>query len=158
GGGGPLLQALHFSFGIGITIAPTITANFLSSEESGCGGSESETTTITTLADLLPTTAEPKFESILYIPYLISAGIVASGGLALLALYIYKKYVPPRIPHAPPAFAEEMPKELSNMEKFEIWKENIPSSYTITLITVGSCLLMTYYGLEVTYLQFLAQF
>ncbi|CAG2179435.1 unnamed protein product [Oppiella nova] len=106
----------------------------------------------------ITTTVAPKHESRLYIPYLIIAGIVASGGLALLALYIYKKYVPPRLPHAPPAFAEEMPQELTNFEKFQIWKENIPNSYTMILISVGSVLLLAYYGLEMTYLQFLAQF
>ena len=40
-GGGPLLQALHFSFGIGIAIAPLITASFLSGE-SECGAGESD--------------------------------------------------------------------------------------------------------------------
>jgi len=35
-GGGPLLQALHFAFGIGITIAPLITSSFLSGGESEC--------------------------------------------------------------------------------------------------------------------------
>lgn len=35
-GGGPLLQALHFAFGIGITIAPSITSSFLSGGESEC--------------------------------------------------------------------------------------------------------------------------
>ncbi|XP_054165097.1 sodium-dependent glucose transporter 1B-like [Oppia nitens] len=159
GGGGPLLQALHFSFGIGITIAPSITAAFISSE-GGCGEDETveandgtrDLTTTTT------TTVKPKIESLLYIPYLISAGIVAMGGIALLALFIYKKYQPPRLPHAPPAFAEEMPTELSTLEKFQIWKENIPSSYTMTLIVLGSFLLLAYYGLEVTYFQFMAQF
>ena len=35
-GGGPLLQALHFSFGLGITIAPSLTVPFLSGEGSEC--------------------------------------------------------------------------------------------------------------------------
>ena len=84
--------------------------------------------------------------------------IVCLGGIALLVLYIYKKYVPPMEPKAPGAFSEEMPQELTNYEKFQLWRENIPSSYTFLLITFGSLLLLVYYGLEVTYFQFMAQF
>ena len=75
-----------------------------------------------------------------------------------MVLFLYKKYVPPHEPKAPPAFAEEMPKELTNLEKFQLWRETIPSSYGILLIVFGSVLLLVYYGLEVTYFQFMAQF
>ena len=51
-----------------------------------------------------------------------------------------------------------MPKQLSRMEKLELWKKSVPSFYIILVISLGSCLLFAYYGLEVTYFQFMAQF
>ena len=44
------------------------------------------------------------------------------------------------------------------MEKLELWKKSVPSFYIILIISIGSCLLFAYYGLEVTYFQFMAQF
>jgi len=80
------------------------------------------------------------------------------GAIALLSLYCFKKYVPPKEPKIPQAFNEQMPKQLSRKEKMEIWKNSVPSFYMIGIIALGSILLCVYYGLEVTYFQFMAQF
>ena len=37
-GGGPLLQALHFAFGVGTTVAPIITAPFIGEHGGACPG------------------------------------------------------------------------------------------------------------------------
>lgn len=70
-----------------------------------------------------------------------------------MSLYCYKKYVPPTEPKAPLAFNEQMPETLSRKEKFELWRNSVPSYYMIALISLGSILLCAYYGLEVSYAQ-----
>jgi hypothetical protein len=80
------------------------------------------------------------------------------GAIALLSLYCFKKYVPPKELKVPQAFNQQMPKELSRKEKVQLWRNSVPSYYIIGLICLGSILLSTYYGLEVTYFQFMAQF
>ncbi|OTF79213.1 Sodium-dependent glucose transporter-like protein, partial [Euroglyphus maynei] len=51
-----------------------------------------------------------------------------------------------------------MPKQLTRSEKIELWKRSLPSFYIISIIILGSVMLWSYYGLEVTFFQFLAQF
>ncbi len=94
----------------------------------------------------------------LFAPYAIIGSIVALGGFILGGLYFYKAYIPPKERKLPVSFDEQMPKQLSRMEKLELWKKSVPSFYIILIISLGSCLLFAYYGLEVTYFQFMAQF
>lgn len=94
----------------------------------------------------------------LFAPYAIIGSIVALGGVLLGGLYFYKAYIPPKERKLPVSFDEQMPKQLSRMDKLELWKKSVPSFYIILIISLGSCLLFAYYGLEVTYFQFMAQF
>lgn len=154
-GGGPLIQALHFSFGLGIATAPLISANFLSGSESeGCGTGVAETNE--TL--FINATEVNKLRANLLIPYSITSVIVAAGGIILLIMFFYKRYIPPKERQLPVSFEEQMPKQLTRMEKLELWKRSVPSFYIISIILLGSLLICFYYGLEVTYFQFLAQF
>ncbi|UXI18778.1 hypothetical protein NH340_JMT04721 [Sarcoptes scabiei] len=162
-GGGPLIQALHFSFGIGIAIAPLISANFLGSEAEGCGSNELQhhnDLDLNWAGNLSISNQsmidERRFQ--LFIPYSITGSIVALGGLILLVLFFYKRYHPPQERKLPVSFDEQMPKQLTRSEKIELWKRSVPSFYIISIILLGSLLIWSYYGLEVTYLQFLAQF
>lgn len=166
-GGGPLLQALHFSFGklafehrsvsqsaegVGVAIAPLISANFLS-EHSPCSDNQTRTT--------FNGSSESEIELIrhnLTIPYSVTGGIVSLGGILLLALYLYKRYIPPKERQLPVSFDHQMPQQLSRMEKLELWKQSVPSFYIVSIIGFGSALIGIYYGLEVTYFQFLAEF
>lgn len=155
-GGGPLIQALHFSFGLGIATAPLISANFLSGSESeGCGstGSTDKNETFHINA-----TEVAKLRANLLIPYSITGAIVAAGGIILLIMFLYKRYIPPKERQLPVSFDEQMPKQLTRIEKLELWKRSVPSFYIISIILLGSLLICFYYGLEVTYFQFLAQF
>ena len=94
----------------------------------------------------------------IFIPYAIIGAIVTIGGTMLGSLYFYKRYIPPKERKLPVSFDEQMPKQLSRMEKLELWKKSVPSFYIILIISLGSSMLFAYYGLEVTYFQFLAQF
>lgn len=156
-GGGPLLQALHFSFGIGIAVAPLITANFLSGE-SECGKPSSNLTLESSHHHELTDEMILEKRATIFIPYAIIGAIVTIGGTMLGSLYFYKRYIPPKERKLPVSFDEQMPKQLSRMEKLELWKKSVPSFYIILIISLGSSMLFAYYGLEVTYFQFLAQF
>lgn len=100
--------------------------------------------------------AEKQFT--IFIPYAIIGVIITMGGLLILTLYFYKRYIPPKERKLPVAFDEQMPKQLSRMEKLELWKKSVPSFYIILIISLGSLMCFAYYGLEMTYFQFLAQF
>ncbi|KAH9527966.1 hypothetical protein DERF_001948 [Dermatophagoides farinae] len=149
-GGGPLLQALHFSFGLGIASAPLISAQFLDESE-GCSASVND--------EIILSDYEIQHRrQTLFIPYLITGLIVSAGGIILLGLYLYKSYIPPQERKLPASFDQQMPKQLTRSEKIELWKRSLPSFYIISIIILGSVMLWSYYGLEVTFFQFLAQF
>lgn len=153
-GGGPLLQALHFSFGLGVATAPLISAQFLHSGDSeGCSSSES-----VEIESILSDDEIEHRRRTLFIPYLITGLIVSAGGIILLGLFLYKRYVPPKERKLPASFDQQMPKQLTRSEKIELWKRSLPSFYIISIIILGSVMLWSYYGLEVTFFQFLAQF
>lgn len=94
----------------------------------------------------------------LMIPFSITGAIVLLGGLMLLSMFWYKKYIPPKERQLPVSFDEQMPTQLTRMEKLELWRKSVPSFYIILIITFGSLLICVYYGIEVTYFQFVAQY
>ena len=94
----------------------------------------------------------------LIIPYVITAIILMIGAILLLILFIYKKYVPPKEEKIPTAFQEQMPSAMSYYDKFLLWKESLPSIFSRNVIAIGAILLLFYYGIEVTYFQFVVSF
>ena len=94
----------------------------------------------------------------LIIPYVITAIILMIGAISLLILFIYKKYVPPKEEKIPTAFQEQMPSAMSYYDKFLLWKESLPSIFSRNVIAIGAILLLFYYGIEVTYFQFVVSF
>lgn len=94
----------------------------------------------------------------LFIPYAITGSIVVGAGVFLLVLYVYKRYIPPVDRKLPQSFQEQLPQQMTYRDKLEIWKQSVPSFYTLTTITMGSFLFFFYYGTEVTYYQYLASF
>ena len=94
----------------------------------------------------------------LIIPYVITAVILIIGAISLSILFIYKRYVPPKEEKIPAAFQEQMPSAMSYYDKFLLWKESLPSVFSRNVIAIGSILILFYYGIEVTYFQFVVSF
>lgn len=133
-----------------------ISANFLSGE-SECGVDLDEDLPSNHTHGLTPEEIAEERAN-LAIPYSITGGVVALGGFVLLGLYLYKKYIPPKERKLPQSFDEQMPKQLNRIDKLILWKKSVPSFYIISIISLGSLMIWSYYGFEMTYFQFLAQF
>lgn len=164
--GGPLVQGLHTCFGIGVSVAPLIAANFLTAE-SECAAHHGTTNETNTNVTTLPITTrgvadiDAEIEARRYallIPYSAVAIFMFLGGVALSILFLYKRYIPPQERNRPKAFEDSVPKQLQEEQKQKLWQNSLPSVHKATMILLGAIMLGSYFGLEVTYIDYVSSF
>lgn len=147
---GPYVQGLHVFFGLGMTLAPFITSNWLSPEVE-CGGgkrnSESGFSQLNATTSVVIDIGHRRAE--LFIPYAIIGSIVAACGLALLVLFVYKRYHPPIV---------RKKSKLPSSSRNQATKmcKNLPNMHTAVTVLGGSVLLGSYFGIETTYYQYMS--
>lgn len=143
-GSNPYMQGLHFCYSIGMTIAPLMTAPFLSTHphiEAADIDTRNEGENQTIIK-----------ESRIQIPYSIGAALLFASAIALLFLYTKIPYQDPK--RAPEATCNNN----KGSQELNLIQEKADKNYSYAVIALISLLLCFYSGVGLTTITFFPKF